>query len=112
MHYEQPEPILAEDAEPALGSDDVDLVCRTLVRIVHSPLDPEWIQGRCLQATRSEHLEVRRTAATCLGHLARIHGRVEIKKVMPALRRLLKEPSTQGVAEDALEDIQSFSKKA
>jgi len=31
---------------------------------------------------------------------------------MPALRRLLKEPSTQGVAEDALEDIQSFSKKA
>lgn len=111
MRYEEPEPITEHDAQPALGSDDVDLVCRTLVRVVHSPLDAAWIERQCLEATKSEHPEVRRTAATCLGHLARIHGRVDLKKVMPALRRLLKDPTTAGVAEDTLEDLQLFKKR-
>jgi len=111
MRYREPEPITVADAEPLLASDDPDVVCDALVRVVHSPVDPAWIEARLLDATRHAEPAVRGTAATCLGHLARIHGRVTTKKVLPALRRLLKDPATAGVVEDALEDIQIFSKK-
>lgn len=110
MRYEQPEPITSDEAEPLLRSEDLDVVCRTLVRLVHSDVDPRWAQARCVDAAASPHLAVRQTAATCIGHLARLHGKVDPAKVMPVLRRLLKDPGTQGAAEDALDDIQAFRK--
>lgn len=111
MRYREPEPLTVADAQPLVASDDPDVVRDALVRIVHSPLDPAWIEAQLLDATRADDPAVRGTAATCLGHLARIHGRVSTKKALPALRRLLKDPATAGVAEDALEDIQLFSKR-
>ena len=89
MRYREPEPLTVADAEPLLASGDPDVVRDALVRVVHSPLDPEWIEAQLLEATRADSSDVRATAATCLGHLARIHGRVSTKKVLPALRRRL-----------------------
>lgn len=111
MRYQEPESISVADAEPLLASDDGQTVCRTLVAITHSPLDSSWIQGHCIAASRDDRPDVRRTAAICFGHLARIHGLVDTKKVMPVLRRLLKDPLTSGAAEDALDDIQTFGRR-
>jgi hypothetical protein len=86
------------------------VVARALVRLVHSDVDPKAAQARCIDAASSPHLAVRQAAATCLGHLARLHGKLDTAKVMPVLRRLLKDPGTQGVAEDALDDLQTFRK--
>jgi hypothetical protein len=36
---------------------------------------------------------------------------VNTKQVMPALRRLLKDPRTAGVAEDALDDLHVFGRR-
>ena len=110
MRYEEPEAISVEQAEVALADDDPERVCVALVRVVHSPLDPAWIEARLLVATKHEAPMVRAAAATCLGHLSRIHGRVAVAKVMPALRRLLQDAETRGPAEDALEDIQIFGR--
>ena len=112
MRYEQPEPITPDEDEPLLRDPDPDVVCQALVRVVHSDVDLRWAQARCIDAASSPHLAVRQAAATCLGHLARLHGKLDTAKVMPVLRRLLADPATQGVAEDALEDLQTFKKRS
>jgi hypothetical protein len=49
-------------------------------------------------------------AAICLGHLARIHGTLDLDVVEPALERVLRDPNTTGDVQDALDDIRVFAK--
>ncbi|HYW08061.1 MAG TPA: hypothetical protein VE913_13955, partial [Longimicrobium sp.] len=51
---------------------------------------------------------VRRTAATSLGHIARVHGRLTVDRAIPELLQLLANPEVRGHAEDALSDIEIF----
>jgi len=44
----------------------------------------------------------------CLGHVARIHGQLDVQKCVPAIRELLDDARTRGKAEDALEDIETY----
>ncbi|WP_167080781.1 hypothetical protein [Massilia aquatica] len=48
-------------------------------------------------------------SATCLGHIARIHRKLEKEKVIAALRMKLDRSEIAGVVEDALDDISTFS---
>jgi hypothetical protein len=43
-----------------------------------------------------------------LGHLARIHGQLDLERVEPRLRELRADPEVAGSAEDALDDIERF----
>lgn len=47
-------------------------------------------------------------AATCLGHIARVHGRLDEDKVVVALRERLSDKEIVGRVVDALEDIEMF----
>ena len=44
----------------------------------------------------------------CLGHVARIHGHLDLDRCLPAIRGLLADEATRGKAEDALADIRAF----
>jgi hypothetical protein len=52
---------------------------------------------------------VRGVAATCAGHIARLHGALDTNRIVPLIERLASDPRTIGRVEDALEDIEMFA---
>jgi hypothetical protein len=110
MIYEQIEPIDRDQAEKLLTSNRRDAICRTLVSVATFESDRHWAQGQCLKFARHDDPFVRGVAATCLGHLARIHGAIDEDEVMPVVRELLRDsdPGTRGKAQDALSDFSVF----
>lgn len=50
-------------------------------------------------------------AAISLGHLARLHGQLDLAIVMPELKKLAADSGTDGQAQDARDDIRTFLRK-
>lgn len=110
MHYREPELIEPDEVERLLDGGVVEALAAALVGLaLHHP-DLGRAQDLCLRALDHESVEVRSAALTSLGHLARIHGRLDMNRVLPKLERALRDPETQGVAEDALGDIRPFTR--
>jgi HEAT repeat len=108
LQYEETWAMSRGIAETVLQGSDATAICGTLVNVaLHDP-DWAWVQEHCLRLLAAADPEVRGVAATCLGHLARIHGTLDLNRVEPRLRELRKDPEVRGRAEDALDDIQRF----
>ena len=105
MNYNDPKPIERTEAEALFRSGDAAVICDAMVRAVLNDPDPVWAESVCLRFISNSNVEVRGLAATCLGHIARIHGKLDLTKVIPILNRLTKDPEVGGRAEDALDDI-------
>ncbi len=110
MKYEKLEPISKKKAKELLARSDRELVCRTLVRIAMFEPDRRWAQSQCLRFAQHQDSFIRGVAATCLGHLARIHREIDEEEVIPVVRQLLHDadPATRGKAEDALSDFSTY----
>ena len=67
-------------------------------------------QDLCISLSNHKDKWVRRACATCFGHLARIHGKIEREKINPVLMRLLDDPDVAGFAQDSLNDLDIFLK--
>jgi hypothetical protein len=105
--YEALDPIEPEDAETALGSDDADTVGRALLRLaLHGP-DWELAERRAVDLSGHPAMWVRRNAATSLGHIARLTGRLHPGSVS-TLHRLQSDPEVSGWAESSLQDAKMF----
>ena len=108
MQYREITPIDRNEAELIFDGDELDNIRVTLVRVAFYDPDYVWAQERCLRFCEHEDSEVRSVAALCLGHVARIHRKLDLDKVLPVLQRLLKDEQTVGRAEDALDDIKRY----
>jgi hypothetical protein len=108
MKYEQPAPMSRADAERALQSPDPDeLGAALLASALHDP-DWRWVQEQCLHSLQHPSEQVRALALTCLGHVARIHGHLDMERVRPVLDALRAQPALAGRVEDVLDDIDMF----
>lgn len=107
--YEEPEPITRAAYEYIVATGTEEARRSALVGLTLHGHCPDYVSGECLRLLRSSSWQMRAVAATCLGHLARIHGRLDSDGIRPALRALLDDPRTAGAAEDALEDIAMFA---
>jgi hypothetical protein len=108
LKYEQPAPTSRVDAERALSSSSPEEVCDALLAsALHDP-DWRWVQEQCLRSLQHPSEDVRGLALTCLGHVARLHGRLDVERVLPALAALRAHPALAGRVEDALDDIEMF----
>lgn len=108
MRYSEPVPLSKADAEKIFASSDRDAICEALVALALNAPDWRWVQDRCLALTHHAEWELRAIAATCLGHLARIHGTLDFARVKPRLIELMEDPRTRGYAETAAGDIKMF----
>jgi len=70
--------------------------------------DWRWVQGICLRFLDHADAGVRSNAATCLGHIARIHKQLDIDLVLPKLLALRGDTAVGPWVEDALADIRFF----
>ncbi|MEW6182337.1 MAG: hypothetical protein AB1500_04060 [Bacillota bacterium] len=108
MRYEEVLPITPKEAEEAFKSKNPAEVCDALIRVTYYDPDWRWVQAQCLRFARHRNTDIRGLAATCIGHLARIHGVLNIELVLPVLQHLLKDPEVYGRAQDALDDIKTY----
>ncbi|WP_169813283.1 HEAT repeat domain-containing protein [Nocardia vaccinii] len=107
--YQSLTPLSRDDALEMMSSSDTRVAGEAILRLaLHDP-DGGWVTDRALELLNNSAPEVRITAATALGHVARIHRSIDQARVVPALRRLLDDPATAGRAEDALDDIEVFA---
>jgi hypothetical protein len=108
MRYLEVHPISRKAAEEALASDDVETVCNGLLSTVFYDDDWQWAQDQCLILLDHESPDVKLLAATCLGHVARIHKTLDKEKVVRALQHRMDDPELRGTIQDALDDIKMF----
>ncbi|MER5262288.1 hypothetical protein ABTZ99_09435 [Actinosynnema sp. NPDC002837] len=94
----------------AIGSGDPQLANPALLELTYDDPDGDWVEPILLEHLSPQYdIRLRLLAATCLGHLARIHGKITRSTVVPTLHALLSDPVLGGTAEDALGDINWFA---
>jgi len=72
--FDEVKPLERMAAEAALASDDTEQICQALVSIAFYEQDWPWVQEQCLVLLSSKASAIRGLAATCVGHIARMHG--------------------------------------
>jgi hypothetical protein len=106
LTYHEPQPITREEAEFAFVSGNPEEIASALLSVAFYASDWRWVQDTCLGFARNDIASVRQIAVTCLGHVARIHRKLDLEKVLPVLYELSHDPELQ--VGDALDDIQMF----
>jgi hypothetical protein len=98
------------EIELLLHSQDSSEIAAALLSAAYYDRDWLWVQSRCLLFSYHEDPQVRSVAATCLGHLARIHGQLDLDTALERLNQMSADPLARAAAEDSLEDIGFFLK--
>jgi hypothetical protein len=111
MRYQEPIPIAHSVAAERLHSDDLVEVATTLVSAAFYDPDWRWVESECLRLMEDPHADIRGVAATCIGHLARIHGAIS-ERARSRVEALLRDHEIAGVVQDALDDIRQFTGSA
>jgi hypothetical protein len=108
MRYQEPTPIEHSAAVARLLSDDLVEVATTLVSAAFYDPDWRWVESECMRLIEDPHADIRGVAATCIGHLARIHGVIS-ERARSRVEAMLGDTEVAGVAKDALDDIRQFA---
>lgn len=94
-----------------LKDEDMSFCSKLLLMLTMSSDNREWIEDLCIEIINSQRdVELCGLAVTCLGHLARIHRTISQKKVMDVLKPLIKNAELSGRVDDAISDINFFTK--
>lgn len=107
--FHNPQPATPMDLRAALDRGDLPGALDAMVgAVLYGDADPKELQELYLRLLDHDDHQVGALAATCLGHLARVHGRLDEDRVVKALRGARAVPHISGTAADALEDIALF----
>lgn len=106
--YDEVQRISKEEAAKAFASGDPERVCRALVSIAFYDDDWRWVQETCMSCLTDSNPQISGTAATCLGHVARIHRQIDKEEILVALRAHLQDSKISGRVSDAIDDIDMF----
>jgi hypothetical protein len=108
MQYKEILPMSRSELEAALESGNPAAIVDALLSAAFYDADWRWVQGICLRFLDHTDTNVRWNAATCLGHVARIHQILDLELVLPKLYLLKTDGAIGPCVEDALEDIRFF----
>ncbi len=97
-----------DKAEQIFSTNNVENICSALVSISFYEKDWKWSQDKCLEFLLNANVIIAGMAAICLGHIARIHGKIEKNRVVNALKHKLSNKEIAGQIQDALEDIEIY----
>jgi hypothetical protein len=94
-----------------LDSTDAARATDALLALTYDDPDGNSLEGLLLRIIDSDRDDqLRALAVICLGHTARIRGAITRQEVMPVLRRLVDDPVLGGSAQDAIDDIDLFTR--
>ena len=99
-----------EELEILLRSGDKQDIQNALLSAAYYDPEWKWVQLQCLALTHHNDHNVRWVAATCLGHLARIHRQLDLDLVLQRLTEMKADPLVSAGVNDALDDIRFYLK--
>lgn len=107
--FHNPPSATPTDVRSALEREDIGAALSAMVGCALYG-DGDWRESQDLYLVLLDHEDhqVQSLAATCLGHLARVYGRLDEDRVVAALRKARVRPHVRGTAANALEDIELF----
>ena len=107
--FHNPPPATPPEVLAALDRDDISGALDAMVGCALYG-DGDWRESQELYLTLLDHddHQVQALSATCLGHLARVYGRLDERRVSTALRRARARPHMRGTVGDALDDMEVF----
>jgi hypothetical protein len=108
MEYRSVEPLSRAVAIERIRGNDGPTRAAALVSLAFHESDWRWVQDQCLSLFSDGDPGVRATAALCLGHIARIHRRLDLDRVLPALHRLQDDPNAGWQVADVMDDIDTY----
>lgn len=97
------------ELENHLKPDNKKEVTDAILYITFNTNDFNWTQNVITKMMDSDNEDVAGLAITCLGHIARIHGKIDKDRVIPLLKEKSQDPRFSGRVEDALNDIDMFT---
>lgn len=96
--------------EKQLLSSDKRTAIDALLYACFNIKDADWMQEWCAALIMNSNIrDLQGLAITCIGHTARIHGKIDEKKITAALQFALNVPELAGRVNDALDDIEIFT---
>ena len=99
-----------EELEILLRSSNQQDVQEALLSAAYYDPDWKWVQGKCITLSHHPGHRMRQMAATCLGHLARLHRQLDLGTVLQRLAELKNDPLARASVEEALNDIRFYLK--
>ena len=116
MQYQNPKRITLADAITVFRTGQPGDIAETLVSLALYEQDADFTLPWCLFFLRHPDDDISAVAATCIGHTARIHQRINKAVVVPILEIIRDEGRIAGrsvadTAECALDDIKMFCSK-
>ena len=108
MEYHDISPMDHSVLERLFESGNETAIVDALLSAAFCDPDWRWVQSMCLQFLDHPGVDVRWNAATCLGHIARIHRKLDTEIVVPKLIALQGDAAVAPNVEDVLDDIRWF----
>jgi hypothetical protein len=110
MQYEDIASLTKAEIAAALGRANPDELKTISLSAALYVDDPNWAQAVCLRLSTHSEPVVRGNAILGLGHLARIHRRLDREVVEPVIRGALSDRDSyvRGQADSAAGDIATF----
>lgn len=108
LENEDAGPISVRAAERAIASGEPREISLALLRLaLHGP---DWARAERLAHEHLDHPDVwvRRNAATSLGHIARVHGQLDVPTALRVLQALREDPEVTDWADAALDDFEMY----
>ncbi len=92
-----------------LSSGDGFKKAEALLSLVFNDDDFDWVFKLCLKYLDSEDIKMKETAVLCIGHLARIHRKIDKEIIIPKIKLMAEKfPELSDRVEFTLEDIDIF----
>lgn len=98
------------EAQRIFEGSNPEKIADAVLRIVYCDRDFEWVQSQCFRFANSCYENVKWIAIICLGHIARIHRKIDKGVALPLLTSLLNDDTYGSIASNALADINYFAR--
>ncbi|WP_370336919.1 hypothetical protein [Parvularcula marina] len=111
LTYEETLELARTETEARLAAADLEDLPLLLVSLPDMD-EADWVEATCHAYLDHDDPWVANAAATALGHLARIHGRLDTEKTVAGIEAAkTRHPEMAGRMDDALSDIAFFIKR-
>lgn len=102
------DPIDRLEAEKAFLSKDPEKILDALIRVTFFDPEPFYIQQKCIECLKIDNIDLQREVLICLGHLARMHGKVNLAIITPLLDQLKENKELKENVEEALSEFEDY----
>ena len=112
MKYETIKKLNKEEVEKAIYKDNPNELLYAVLSVALYSADSDYAEKICVQLSKHKNFNVRGNAILGFGHMARIHGKLDKKRVKPIIENALKDKNeyVRGQADGAADATKHFLK--